>query len=210
MEDEGVGNCGNCGASDFVLDYERGETTCLECGCVDRDAPVMVVCGRYKDAFDAFGNRLQSAPLSERSLVGSVVENVAVGKAVARQRKTQSAPYSRPTYFAERCSQWQGLEPPIDTGDFRVIEDRYHYYCGGKWRLPGEEVPHAKWQKSHCLSKEDTRFLLWEIDSERRSKGLKSYFVKKYLVRCSLVSCSATCCWCCGTSGMQGGVCVHG
>jgi hypothetical protein len=137
----------------------------------------MVASARYKELYDCSGNRQFQAPLVETVRAG-VYSETPSDVAAALRNQTLSAPYQRATYFAERISQWRGLEPCIPHHDYRDIERLYHRYTN-KWGLyPNEQ----RWQPDYCLSKEDTRQLLWEIDRQRMSDGLKPYFVKKYLV----------------------------
>lgn len=192
------GNCRNCGAADYFVDAERGECSCSECGAVYDDARLMVASARYKELYDGCGNRQFRAPLVEAVRTGVYCENAALAKAELRNQK-HSAPYQRATYFAERISQWRGEEPSIPTYDFQEIQRLYDRHTD-RWELLG----HRRWQRDYCLSKEDMRQLLWEIDNERRERGLKPYFVKKYLVSARSIS-SRSCC-CCGT---HGGVCVQ-
>jgi len=158
------------------VDAERGECTCADCGCVNRDAVLMVASARYKELYDCAGNRQFQAPLVETVRAGVYRESAADVLAQQKQQVT-SAPYQRATYFAERISQWRGLEPSIPFHDFKEIERLYNRYTN-RWGL-SDDV--AKWQQGYCLSKEDTRQLLWEIDRERKRCGLKPYFVRKYL-----------------------------
>jgi len=138
----------------------------------------MVASARYKELYDCSGNRQFQAPLTETTRAGVYRENAADYLAAKRDEKT-SAPYQRATYFAERISQWRGLEPAIDSSDFADIKRLYNRYTN-KWGLP-EWQPQQRWQPGYCLSKEDTRQLLWEIDRQRVKDGMKPYFVKKYL-----------------------------
>lgn len=137
----------------------------------------MVASARYKELYDCSGNRAWRAPLVEAVRAGTYSETVADVHAQQREQAT-SAPYKRGTYFAERISQWRGLEPSIPEDDFKEIERLYYRYVD-RWGLHPEN---KRWELGHCLSKEDTRQLLWEIDRERQRRSVKPYFVKKYLV----------------------------
>jgi len=180
---DGYGACRNCTGTDYLVDTERGECTCASCGCVNADAVLMVASARYKELYDCNGNRQFQAPLVE-TLRGGVYSETASDYLAQQVAQTTSAPYQRATYFAERISQWRGLEPSIDTSDFADIRKLYHRYTN-KWGLYPEQ---QRWEPDYCLSKEDTRQLLWEIDRQRVKDGMKPYFVKKYLVSC-LCSC---------------------
>jgi len=170
------------------------------CGCVNPDGVVMVASARYKELYDCGGNRQFSAPLVETTRAGVYSETVDDVHAQQRQQ-AHSAPYKRGTYFAERASQWCGEEPTIPTDDFKEIEKLYHRYTD-RWGLWPQ---HKRWERDYCLSKEDTRQLLWEIDRDRQRRSLKPYFVKKYLVRLLFIN-SRSPSYC----AMQRGVCVHG
>lgn len=172
---DGYGQCRNCGATDYNVDAERGECTCADCGCVNTDAILLVASARYKELYDCSGNRQFQAPLVEVVRGGFYGETVADVHAQQREQK-KSAPYQRVTYWSERISQWRGLEPSIPSDDFRDIQRLYEWGTN-QWG----SNPAAKWQPKHCLSKEDTRELLWEIDRQRRARGAKPFFVKKYL-----------------------------
>jgi hypothetical protein len=173
---DGYGQCRNCLGSDYLVDAERGECTCALCGCVNGDAVLLVASARYKELYDCSGNRQFQAPLVETVRAGVYSETPA--DVIARQTsQTQSAPYQRATYLAERISQWRGLEPSIPHEDFRDIERLYNRYTN-KWGIFPEE---QQWEPNYCLSKEDTRKLLWEIDRQRVKADMKPYFVKKYL-----------------------------
>jgi hypothetical protein len=191
------GNCRNCGAADYHVDAARGECSCVECGAVYDDARLMVASARYKELYDGTGNRRFQAPLVEHLRSGVYVENAAMAKAELRNEK-HSAPYQRATYFAERISQWRGDEPAIPPEDFAEIESLYCRYSSGVGR------DGSRWERGHCLSKEDTRQLLWEIDDARRSRKERPYFVKKYLVSAMFMRCLSLC-----VGIMHGGVCVH-
>jgi len=173
---DGYGTCRNCGAADYLVDAERGECTCADCGCVNGDAVLMVASARYKELYDCSGNRQFQAPMVETVRAGIYSETPADVMA-ANAKQNTSAPYQRATYFAERISQWRGLEPCIPYADYKQIEQLYNRYID-RWGLYPEQ---QRWQRGHCLSKEDTRQLLWEIDRERQRQQFKPYFVKKYL-----------------------------
>jgi hypothetical protein len=174
--DGGYATCRNCGADDYLVDAERGECTCADCGCVNSDAVLMVASARYKELYDCSGNRQFQAPLVEVVRAG-VYRETAADVMAQQAAQSKSAPYQRATYFAERISQWRGLEPCIPHEDYRDIERLYNRYTN-KWGLFPDE---QRWEPGYCPSKEDTRQLLWEIDRQRLRDGLKTYFVKKYL-----------------------------
>ena len=205
MLEDVFGACRNCGATDYDVDAERGESTCHECGCVNTDAPLLVASARYKDMYDCSGNRHWQAPLVESVRAGIYSESVDDVHAQQRQQ-AGSAPYQRSTYFAERLSQWRGEEPSIPTDDFNEIKQLYYNYTD-RWGLHPER---QRWERGYCLSKEDTRQLLWEIDRDRMKREHRPYFVKKYLVshsfmmRCCLMSARSP-----GDCCMHGGLCVH-
>ena len=51
----GDGSCANCGNTSYIVDYERGDRVCDECGCVD--SRLMVATANYSQVFDQSGTR---------------------------------------------------------------------------------------------------------------------------------------------------------
>ncbi len=181
MDNGVVGACVECGGRTYCIDYECGESTCVECGCVDSCGRLMVSTATFKETFDASGARKFAAPVQESAVVGAFLEDVDLTLALSRQKNNNSAPYRRETYFAERISQWRCQEPSINAQDFAHIQERYYDFTG-RWRLASDEHnPEWIWEQNRCLSKDECRFLLWDIDNSRISIGDCPYFVKKYL-----------------------------
>lgn len=159
----------------------------------------MVASARYKELYDCHGSRQFQAPLVEALRGGVYTESVADVESARRSQKT-SAPYQRATYFAERISQWRGLEPDIPNDDYLDIRRLYERLTN-HWN---ETADVQRWERNHCLSKEDTRQLLWQLDRERQQRGVKCYFVKKYLVSLALIASLSP-----ATCAMHAGTCVH-
>ena len=130
--------CPSCDGTSFVVDGARGDCICVACGFATSDAGVV----------EANGRLAKKAHLENQ----------------IRLATTQSAPYRRETYFAERISQWRGAEPTIEYSEWRVIDDTFIQFTqpGGRWEM-GRSL----------MTKDDCRELLWEIDLQRKQSGLK-------------------------------------
>lgn len=165
------GHCANCNGDTFVVDYERGDSVCCACGCVETSR-LMVVQNTYKQNFDYAGYRRHDVPPQESMVVGAYFEDVRDRLVQQTAGKSNSAPYRRATYFAERISQWRLQEPPIVADDLQTIFQAYD----------------AKYTDRYVMSKDDCRTLLWEIDARLKAYKLVPRFVKRYLVSCALMS----------------------
>lgn len=204
------GACFNCGCCDFVVDFEKGDRVCVECGCCDPGRLAVHTEG-YKATHNAWGHRAQFVNVQETVPSGAYYENCLDAVAAERNRRSNSPPYRRETYWSERISQWRMREPDIDAADFARILAKWHDFTarfGGTPRFAGA-VWTAVDRCSYVLDKEDCRELLWSIDEEiTRDKvdtgqltyaqkriyehqGIdvaaigKPFFVKKYLVSLS-------------------------
>lgn len=188
--------CQNCGGSVFVTDYQHGSVSCLTCGCCRDDLVSVVDCSRReREATDGVGFYQESFPF------GSVLEEVGSERTFQRNRRKNSPPYKRETYWSERISQWRLQEPEIEREHWQEITDKWHEFTG-LYRLPGEPLPRfeaARWvlqpdgtvRCNLLLTKELCRQLLWAIDDDiRRVGGRKPIFVKKFLVRAHFILCA--------------------
>ncbi len=198
----GEGCCGNCGNDSYIVDYERGQFTCDACGCVD-DAPLMVACTTFKERYDCQGTLIHDAPLSETFRHGAYTETVADTMAISANRGSlskNSAQYKRDTYANELLSQWQLREPDISRDDWKCIKDLWLELTGQHpyYNQPG--TPNYRepiWEPTRFISKEDCRYMLWELDNRNGGgpvstankmayfapvASFKPHFVKKYLV----------------------------
>ncbi len=204
MNDEGANQqlfgCRNCGGMDFCLNYDIGDSTCVECGCVD-DARLAIHCHSYKATFGALGEKLFDAPMAESIRSGAYYENILDAQAESRATLSNSAPYRRQTYWAERISQWRMLEPDIEHCDLQRIERKWEdFTC--KYSMDPAAVPKfpGKWIRrdsgarvfTYTLTKEDCRAILWSIDEDIAKCPLtqgKPFYVKKYLVSACFLFC---------------------
>lgn len=149
-----------------MVDYERGDSVCCTCGCVE-PTRLMVVQNTYKQNFDCAGYRRHDVPPQESMVVGAYFEDVSDRLIQQSSGKSNSAPYRRATYFAERISQWRLQEPAIVADDLRTIFQAYD----------------AKYtNQQHVMCKDECRTLLWEIDARLKTHNLIPRFVKRYLV----------------------------
>lgn len=175
--------CQNCGGSVFVTDYQHGSVSCYSCGCCRDDLVSVVDCPRHdRETADGMGFRQESFTSA------AVFEEPDSERAHQRNKRKNSPPYKRETYWSERISQWRLQEPEIEREHWQEITDKWEEFTG-RWRIPGDSLPRfaqARWQNSRCnllLTKELCRQLLWAIDDEiRRVGGRKPIFVKKFLV----------------------------
>lgn len=167
------GHCANCTGATFVVDYERGDSVCCTCGCVE-PTRLMVVQNTFKQNFDYEGTRRHDVPPQESMVVGAFFEDVVDRRIQQSRGKSNSAPYRRATYFAERISQWRLQEPTIVADDLRTILQAYD----------------AKYSMQYVMSKEECRTLLWEIDARLKTHNLVPRFVKRYLVSNSCLICA--------------------
>lgn len=142
----------------------------------------MVASTCYRQIYDSDGCRRFGAPLVESLPRGVVCEDAVDYLAQQTTAQKNSAPYQRSTYWAERISQWRGREPAIDPDDFKRMQEEYWRLCGGRWGSLTQEGG-GIWEKGHILTKDDTRFMLWNLDKSE-DLGTAPYFVKKYLVQC--------------------------
>ena len=148
--------CQNCNNDVMVTDYKTGDIYCRFCGCVnDR---LRLVAHSFRKVFDDAGNIRPDAPIYEPFQRGTVC----LDNYEPMFPKTNSAPYKRATYFAERISQWQQTEPEIPEEDQYRIS--YEYY---DMRFPPEYI----------LAKDDIRLILRCLNTEHQTKR----FVDKYL-----------------------------
>lgn len=199
----GEGACGNCGNTSYIVDYERGQYTCDGCGCVD-PAPLMVACTSFKERYDCQGTLIHDAPLSETFRYGAFTETAADTMAIAANQKMlakNSAQYKRDTYANELISQWQLREPDISHEDWNAINELWRELTGQHSYYNKEGTPQyrpAIWEPTRIISKEDCRYMLWELDVRGASTGVvvpankmayfspsttfRPHFVKKYLV----------------------------
>lgn len=155
-------SCLECGACDWASNNSRGDIYCFACGAVADSVRLAVA--KYKDLFDEARNfKMGQGPstLYTGGGDGGVVFESSV-------RRNESAPYKRQTYFAERLSQWQMLEPEIKEDDWIKIELAYSQRKHELRRDDGRlAIP----------TKEFIRSLLRGIDDELQ----KPRFVLKYL-----------------------------
>lgn len=183
-----AGACENCGGIDYWVDIERGQYTCVECGCVDRDRPVLLHAPRYAELKDSDGTRRAFAPVEEARSHGAYREDIHTTLALARGNMRTSAPYRRETYCSERLSQWQMQEPPIPASDMRDIQREFDTLAD-RWGNPPQGEWPARWDArarsvvlERPMSKDMCRIMLKRIDTRIGLHGHAPYFVKKYLV----------------------------
>lgn len=182
-----LGACRSCGHDAYIVDFERGTYTCVECGCVD-EQPLVISGSGYSACYDKEGNKHTYIRGYEPPMHGAFVESV--GEHITRERKRRrvggaSPPYQRRTYFAERIAQWRLREPDIPSEDFAMIQEAFNHFTD-KYGLVGHsEFPGAQWVRrksgmscTYIIGKEDCRRLLWHLDRTRNNPR----FVKKYLV----------------------------
>lgn len=167
--------CENCGSPRYVVDYQRGDNVCEDCGAVAPDH-LMLAVDTYKSQYDCSGTRIPYAPAQESIPAGAYYEDCRDGAAQEAASHGKSAPYRRATYFSERVSQWRQTEPDINRDDLRAIF-RFYDTLVGRY---GEEL--REYPDGHILTKEDTRKLLWRLDNDEVAAGRKPRFVKCYLV----------------------------
>ncbi len=186
--------CGNCGCSSFVLDYERGDAYCEECGCCD-EARLQKDAAGFKETHDEHGGLLVGACVYETGSSGATVTDAATERAVASKTRHNSPPYRRATYWSERISQWRMVEPNIDAADLQLISDKWAVLTGKYFNPAFTFNPHfpapvfegCVWERdavtgvlrcSYVIDKEDCRQLLWAIDEDINSVGdRKPFFV---------------------------------
>lgn len=92
--------CGNCGGAVFATNATSGDVYCIACGGVDER--LLVDAATFDELFDAYGNLRQFRPKGEVYHAGEHREDVGASSNV---RSSNSAPYRRATYWAERISQ---------------------------------------------------------------------------------------------------------
>lgn len=196
------GGCENCGERDYCIDFASGTSTCVACGCVDRDGTVMVVALGYSETHGENGERDVDAPEEEPLERAVFVESVE--DTIARQprgkyrgianklrdrekwRLGNSAPYKRETYFSERVSQWRHNEPDICLEDTRAINRMFQRFtCQGGLRhdtvrWDGYVTGEGQFKLVRPMTKEDCRTLLASCDAYQSHAAPR--FVKKYLV----------------------------
>ena len=153
------GGCSNCGHLIWIRDNARGDRCCASCGAIQDQ--IFVAAPRYNEVFDDDGNLNIHGAKRESYVAGDRREESAFAPS---SRSSSSAPYKRATYFSERLSQWQMLEPEINERDWELI--------ASTWRF-------SDFWKRNVLTKEDIRAILRRID-ECFVKG-RPRFVKKYL-----------------------------
>jgi transcription initiation factor TFIIIB Brf1 subunit/transcription initiation factor TFIIB len=93
--------CRNCGSASFVVDFERGDVCCEECGCCD-EARLQVAAGTYKETHDAYGGLRVGAAAHETAPTGAIVSDAATERALESKSRHNSPPYRRATYVSER------------------------------------------------------------------------------------------------------------
>jgi hypothetical protein len=179
MSDE----CLNCGSADFICDEQAGLYVCSDCGCccdvVRVEAPT------YKQLFGAFGEL--SEGVCAESLVGHsyAVDVIEARRRAKRQRiSSNSAPYRRSTYFAERVSQWRELEPAIDDDDWDEIAHHWSR-LSGNWmsrrrRWP-QDAQYKIFATDHVMDRADCRLLLRQLDEKLIANEQRPRYVRKYL-----------------------------
>lgn len=151
--------CPSCDShGPFHSDYERGDIICSSCGCVV--APIMVVTHSYNSVFDRDGCIKTGAPLGEAFVRGECGEEVPLAPTHSRSG------YKRSTYFAERISQWRQREPAIEQYDFEEI-----------WR----QHDRSGHPETYCLTKEDIRQYLRNIDRRNGGKTFVTKYLEKWL-----------------------------
>lgn len=103
-------------------------------------------------------------------------------KAKRRRLSSNSAPYRRSTYFAERVSQWRGLEPLIGEDEWETIRQQWCILSNQPFapRRRWPEDPPPIWPPDHILTRDDCRLMLRMIDNRRRKHGLPANYVKRY------------------------------
>jgi hypothetical protein len=124
---------------------------------------------------DSYGNLRQFRSKSAVYHAGEHREVVASAQPV---RSSNSAPYRRATYWAERISQWRQNEPPIGDDDWQTIS---HAYIAAT-----SDGPMKKWDLTYVLCKDDIRELLRSCDKQLEARLLRTRFVRRYLVSFSV------------------------
>lgn len=161
--------CGNCGGVVFATNATAGDVYCIACGGIDErllvDAPT------FDELFDAYGNLRQFRPKGEVYHAGLHCESVGAAQSL---RSSNSAPYRRATYWAERISQWRQNEPPIADDDWHAISHAYIAFTSGGAL--------NKWDLSYVLCKDDIRELLRSCDKQLEQRKVRTRYVRRYLV----------------------------
>lgn len=195
------GGCENCGEREYYMDFAAGTSTCVACGCVDRDGTIAVVALGYKETHTVDGARCIDGPVEESLCRANHVESVedtleqlprgkyrSIGRQLRDRDKWRlgnSAPYKRETYFSERVSQWRHNEPDICLDDTRAIIRMYERFTRQRhmshptvvWLGYTSDV--GTFQLARPMTKEDCRTLLAACDADQH---MPPRFVKKYLV----------------------------
>lgn len=165
--------CGNCGGVVFATNAASGDVYCIACGGVDER--LLVDAATFDELFDAYGNLRQFRPKGEVYHAGEHREDVGVTASI---RSSNSAPYRRATYWAERISQWRQNEPAISADDWQAISTAYITFTS--------DGPLKKWDLSYVLTKDDIRELLRSCDKQLELREVRTRFVRRYLVSLSV------------------------
>lgn len=167
--------CGNCGGVVFAANATTGDVYCIACGGIDQrllvDAPT------FSELFDSYGNLRQFCPKGEIYHAGEHCEDVGAAQPL---RSSNSAPYRRATYWAERISQWRQNEPSIPADDWQAISHAYITFTS--------DGPLSKWSLDYTLAKDDIRELLRSCDKQLEQRKVRTRFVRRYLVSFSVCS----------------------
>ncbi len=163
--------CGNCGGVVFATNAAAGDVYCIACGGIDErllvDAPT------FDELFDAYGNLRQFRPKAAVFDAGAHYESVGAAQPL---RSSNSAPYRRATYWAERISQWRQNEPPIADDDWQAISHAYIAFTSDG------PLGDKKWELSYVLCKDDIRELLRSCDKQLEARNVRTRYVRRYLV----------------------------
>lgn len=166
--------CGNCGGVVFAANATSGDVYCIACGGVDER--LLVDAATFDELFDAYGNLRQ---FRAKGAVYHAGEHREIVDTPRSFRSSNSAPYRRATYWAERISQWRQSEPPISDDDWATIS---HAYIAATSDGPVSK----KWDLSYVLCKDDIRELLRTCDKQLEARKLRTRYVRRYLVSFSV------------------------
>lgn len=151
---------------------------CTACGCCTD--VVRIQAPTYRQLHTELG----PVGCFESSWSGAYSTSLAEELASCRRKQlsSNSAPYRRSTYFAERVSQWRGLEPDIGEDEWLNIRQQWGL-MSGQFDLPFRrwpEDPPPIWPRDHILTRDDCRLMLRLIDDRLRRVGLRGTYVKRF------------------------------